>query len=285
MAAAPAGPRSASSSISGANLSITDAEFAQFQKLIYKIAGISLSDAKKILLAGRLSRRVRHHQLSSFAEYYRLVSGSQAGEELQIMVDLLTTNETYFFREGKHFDFLRQQVLANRPAGRQFDVWSAACSTGEEVYTLAMVLADELGADGPWSIMGSDISTQVLRLAASGHYPMERTRGMPPEYLKKYCLKGVREQAGTFLIDQRLRNHVRFSQINLNASLPDVGTFDVIFLRNVMIYFDQETKRKVVAQLAQRLKPGGHFIIGHSETLNGINETLRPVQPTIYMRP
>lgn len=269
----------------GSNPVLADAEFALFQKLIYKIAGISLSDAKKVLLAGRLSRRVRHYQLSSFAEYYKLVSGPQAGDELQIMVDLLTTNETYFFREGKHFDFLRRNILAGHPASRQFDVWSAACSTGEEVYTLAMVLADELGVDGPWSIMGSDISTQVLRLAASGHYPMERTRGMPPEYLKRYCLKGVREQDGTFLIDPRLRSHTRFSQINLNVPLPDVGTFDVIFLRNVMIYFDQETKRKVVAQLSQRLKPGGYFIIGHSETLNGISETLRAVQPTIYTKP
>lgn len=269
----------------GANPVLTDAEFAQFQRLIYKIAGISLSDAKKILLAGRLSRRVRHHRLGSFAEYYKLVSGPQAGDELQIMVDLLTTNETYFFREEKHFDFLRKHVLAKRAPGRSFDIWSAACSTGEEVYTLAMVLADELGVEGAWSIMGSDISTQVLRLAASGHYPLERTRGMPTDYLKKYCLKGVREQAGTFLIDPRLRNHVRFAQVNLNAPLPDVGTFDVIFLRNVMIYFDQETKRKVVAQLSQRLRPGGYFIIGHSETLNGINETLRAVQPTIYMKP
>lgn len=267
------------------NPTLGDAEFALFQKLIYKIAGISLSDAKKVLLAGRLSRRLRHHRLATFAEYYRLVSGPQAGSELQIMVDLLTTNETYFFREGRHFDFLRQHILANHPRQRQFDIWSAACSTGEEVYTLAMVLADELGSDGAWTIMGSDISTQVLRLAASGHYPMERTRGMPPEYLKKYCLKGVREQEGTFLIDQRLRSHVRFSQINLNTSLPEVGSFDVIFLRNVMIYFDQETKRQVVARLAQRLKPGGHFIIGHSETLNGINETLRAVQPTIYRLP
>lgn len=269
----------------GYNPVLSDAEFSQFQKLIYKIAGISLSDAKKVLLAGRLSKRVRHYQMSSFAEYYRMVSGPQAGGELQVMVDLLTTNETYFFREGKHFDFLRQRILAGRPAGRQFDVWSAACSTGEEVYTIAMVLADELGIDGPWSIMGSDISTQVLRMASGGHYPMERTRGMPPEYLKKYCLKGVREQEGTFLIDPRLRNHVRFSQVNLNEKLPDVGSFDVIFLRNVMIYFDQETKRKVVAQLSQRLKPGGYFIIGHSETLNGINETLRAVQPTIYVKP
>lgn len=266
------------------NPALSNAEFALFQKLIYKIAGISMSDAKKVLLAGRLLKRVRHHHLSSFSEYYRLVSGPQAGEELQIMVDLLTTNETYFFREEKHFDFLRRQILPQRPASRPLDIWSAACSTGEEVYTVAMVLADELGIGGPWSILGSDISTQVLRLAASGHYPMERSRGMPPEYLRKYCLKGVREQEGTFLIDARLRSHIRFAQVNLNAPLPDTGLFDVIFLRNVMIYFDQETKRKVVTQLSQRLRPGGYFIIGHSETLNGVNETLRPVQPTIYVK-
>ncbi|HSD37500.1 MAG TPA: CheR family methyltransferase [Rhodocyclaceae bacterium] len=267
------------------NLVPSDAEFAQFQRLIHKIAGISMSDTKKVLLSGRLTKRVRHHGLSSFSEYFRLISGPNAGDELQTMVDLLTTNETYFFREGKHFDFLRGLLRQERGGKRQFDVWSAACSSGEEVYTLAMVLADEMGVDGPWSIMGSDISTQVLSQAASGHYPMERTRGMPMEYLKKYCLKGVRENEGTFLIDQRLREHTRFQQVNLNEPLPNVGSFDVIFLRNVMIYFDQDTKRKVVAQLAQRLKPGGHFIVGHSESLNGINGPLRQIQPTIYRLP
>lgn len=267
------------------NPSITDGEFAQFQKLIYKIAGISLSDAKKVLLMGRLTKRLKHYDLGSFGEYYRYVTSGNAADELQLMVDLLTTNETYFFREEKHFDFLRERILPKHPPGRSFEVWSAASSTGEEIYTIAMVLADHFGLDGQWSILGSDISLSVLRTAEAGHYPMEKSRGLPPEYLKKYCLKGVREEAGTFLIDRRLRAHTRFRQVNLNQTLPDLGSFDVIFLRNVMIYFDLETKRQVVGRLVKKLRPGGHFIVGHSETLNGINEEVVPVQATIYRKP
>jgi chemotaxis protein methyltransferase CheR len=265
--------------------SVSDAEFAQFQALIYRIAGISLSDAKKLLLMGRLGRRLRHHQIDSYGEYFRLVTGARGADELQIMVDLLTTNETYFFREEKHFQFLSQQVLARHPPGRSFDIWSAACSTGEEVYTLAMVLAERFGLQAPWTITGSDISTQVLAAGERGLYPMERSRGMPKEYMRKYCLKGVRDHEGSFLIDQPLRGHVRFRQVNLNAPLANIGTYDVIFLRNVMIYFDLETKRQVVARLIQQLKPGGYFIVGHSESLNGITEALQVVQPTVYRKP
>ncbi len=269
----------------GGNAAITDREFALFQPLIYRTAGIHLSDAKKTLLVGRLHRRLQHHGLDSYGAYHDLVTGPAAGDELQTMVDLLTTNETYFFREERHFEFLRRQLLPGRAPGRPFEAWSAACSTGEEVYTLAMVLADDLGLDGPWSVTGSDISSRVLATASAGHYPMERTRGLPPDYLRRYCLKGVGSQAGTFLVDRRLHARVRFLQANLNAPLPPLGPFDVIFLRNVMIYFDTETKRRVVARLAERLRPGGYFIIGHSESLNGVNETLRPVAPTIYRKP
>lgn len=267
------------------NPSISDAEFARFQKLIYDIAGITLNDTKKILLVGRLAKRLRHYGLASFGQYYKLVTEGLYPEEKQVMVDLLTTNETYFFREEKHFDFLRQKILAGHPAGKPFDIWSAACSTGEEVYTLTMVLAECLGITGPWSVTGSDISQSVLRVAASGHYPLDHARGLSQERLAKYCLKGVREQEGSFLVDRRLRNHTRFLQVNLNATLPEIGPFDVIFLRNVMIYFDQDTKRKVVDRLIRKLRSGGYFIIGHSESLHGINSELQAVQPTVYRRP
>ncbi|MDP2824726.1 MAG: protein-glutamate O-methyltransferase CheR [Sulfuritalea sp.] len=263
---------------------ISDAEFAQFQKLIYRIAGISLSDAKKVLLVGRLGRRLKALSLDSFGEYFKVIESGDALER-QTMVDLLTTNETYFFREEKHFDFLSSVIVAEHPPGKTFDVWSAASSTGEEIYTLCMVLAGCMGVNGPWSVLGTDISTQVLAQAQSGHYPMEKTRGLPPEYLRKYCLKGVRQHEGTFLIAPELRRHTRFMQVNLNHTLPDVGKFHVIFLRNVMIYFDSDTKRKVVERLTQKLHPGGYFIVGHSESLNGLTERLRPIKPTIYRLP
>lgn len=264
---------------------ITDAEFAQFQKLIYQVAGISMADSKKTLLTGRLGKRLRELGMDSYGEYYRYVTSGSEPLEQQSMVDLLTTNETYFFREQAHFDFLREHILPAHPPGQAFRVWSAASSTGEEAYTLCMVLADELGMHGNWSILGSDISSRVLEAARRGQYWLDRTRGLPEAYLKKYCLKGVRSQAGSLLVAPELRRHTLFRQINLNQPLPDVGRFHLIFLRNVMIYFDNDTKRKVVRQLVDCLHPGGYFIIGHSESLNGINNTLRSVQPTIYRKP
>jgi chemotaxis protein methyltransferase CheR len=264
---------------------ITDAEFAQFQRLIYQIAGISLADSKKVLLVGRLGKRLRALNLSSFSEYYRYVASGDDPDERQTMVDLLTTNETYFFREEAHFDFLRRVIIPQHPPGQPLDIWSGASSTGEEIYTLCMVLADEMGTNGQWTILGSDISTHVLSIARRGQYWLDRTRGLPQEYLKKYCLKGVRTQEGSFLIAPELRRHTRFMQVNLNTTLPDIGKFHVIFLRNVMIYFDNDTKRKVVARLVERLRPGGYLIVGHSESLNGINETVKPVKPTIYRLP
>ncbi len=264
---------------------ITDQEFALFQRLIYKIAGISLSDAKKVLLVGRLSKRLKHYGFPTFSQYYRMLATGQHPEELQVMVDLLTTNETYFFREPRHFAFLRDEIIRPRRSPAPFRVWSAACSTGEEVYTLAMLLAETLPST-PWEVLGSDISTQVLAKAEAGHYPLDRNEGIPPAYLAKYCLKGVRSHSGSFLITPELKRRTRFEQVNLTLPVDaGIGDFEVIFLRNVMIYFDMDTKRKVVANLLPRLKSGGHLIIGHSETLNGIQQGLEPVRATIYRKP
>lgn len=264
---------------------ISDQEFGRFRDLIYQIAGIQLSDAKKVLLVGRLSRRLKHYGLSTFAQYYQLVTSPQESRELQTMVDLLTTNETYFFREPRHFEFLRDEIIRPRRSPAPFRVWSAACSTGEEVYTLAMLLAETL-PNAPWEVVGSDISTQVLARAEAGHYPLDRNEGIPPAYLVKYCLKGVRSHSGSFLITPELKRRTRFQQVNLTLPVDaEIGDFEVIFLRNVMIYFDMDTKRKVVANLLPRLKSGGHLIIGHSETLNGIQQGLEPVRATIYRKP
>lgn len=264
--------------------SLSDQEFALFQKLIYKIAGISLSEAKKVMLAGRLMRRLKALNLQSFSAYYRLLAEGNDPDELQMMVDLLTTNETYFFREAKHLDFLRDHILPQRGTP-PFRVWSAASSSGEEAYSIAMTLAEAIG-ETSWEIVGSDICTRVLEKAVRGHYALDRTDGIPPGHMRKYCLKGVRAQAGTFLIVPELRQRTRFYQINLMHPVDaGIGDFDVIFLRNVMIYFDPPTKAKVVNNLLPRLKRGGHLIIGHSETLTGIVDSLVTVRPTIYRKP
>lgn len=265
-------------------VNISDHEFSQFQQLIHQLAGIHLSPAKKALVSGRLAKRLNQHRLGSYAEYFKLLTGSQDKGELQMAVDLLTTNETYFFREPRHFDFLRHKILAAHKPGRPFRVWSAACSSGEEPYSIAMVLSDLLG-DGQWEVVASDISTRVLEKARTGHYPLERTSGISREHLSRYCLKGVGSQHGTLLVERGLRNRVNFMQVNLNQPLPALGEFDLIFLRNVMIYFDLETKRQVVKRMLPLLRSGGHFLIGHSESLNGVVDSLQAIAPAIYRKP
>jgi chemotaxis protein methyltransferase CheR len=262
---------------------ITDAEFGRFQRFIYDAAGISLTPAKKAMVSGRLSKRLRELQLDSFMAYIELLDSGKAAREVQFAVDLLTTNETYFFREPKHFDLLGR--LADEAAGRTqpFRVWSAACSTGEECYSIAMVLADRLG-EANWEIVGSDISARVVQRARFGHYPLSRAQHMPMTYMKRFCLKGTGEQQGTLLVDRELRKRVSFSLINLNTDLPRMGLFDVIFLRNVMIYFNGDTKRQVVARVLSQLRPGGYFCIGHSESLHEINASVEQVAPSIYRK-
>jgi chemotaxis protein methyltransferase CheR len=263
---------------------LSDQEFGQFRTLIKQLAGIHLSQEKKALVTGRLAKRLQQHGLESFGDYFRLLTQGDNRDELQTAVDLLTTNETYFFREPKHFDFLRQRILPTHPPGRTFRVWSAACSSGEEAYSVAMVLADQLG-DGPWELLASDISQRMLEKARLGHYLMERTDGISREHLSRYCLKGIGPEQGTLLVDKKLRNRINFAHINLTQALPAIGEFDLILLRNVMIYFTIETKRQVVQRILPLLKPGGHFLIGHSESLNGVFDGLQTLAPSIYRKP
>ncbi len=263
---------------------LKDDEFQQFRAWLHKTAGISLSPAKKPLVSGRLAKRLKHYKLPSYGEYFRLITQSSGSDELQIALDLLTTNETYFFREPKHFEFLSKEVLPHARPGQPFRLWSAASSSGEEPYTLAMTLAEGLGSM-QWEIVASDISSRVLEKARTGHYSLDRTEGIPKHMLVKYCLKGTGSQEGTFLIDRTLRNKVQFMQINLNNALPRIGEFDVVFLRNVMIYFDMDTKREVVSRMMPYLKSGGYFFVSHSESLNGISDSLELVKPSVYRKP
>jgi chemotaxis protein methyltransferase CheR len=265
-------------------ISITDQEFALFQRFIYDAAGINLSTSKKALVTSRLSKRLDLRQLRSFAEYFTVLSSGQDAQEVQIAIDLLTTNETYFFRESKHFDLLREQAQLARRRGQTFRVWSAACSTGEETYSIAMVLAATLQTV-PFELIGSDISSRVLERARTGHYAVSRTTHIPKPYLQQFCLRGTQDQEGTLLVDRSLRDRVRFMQVNLNSTLPRIGPFDLVFLRNVMIYFSPQTKRQVVERVLSVLKPGGYLLIGHSETLNELNTSAVSVAPSIYRKP
>lgn len=260
---------------------LTDAEFAQFQGLLRSITGIHLSEFKKTLIVARLSGRLRARRVRTFSEYFRLIREPRESEELQMAINHLTTNETFFFREPEHFQILKDFIQSLRPVPFPFRVWSAASSSGEEAYSIAMVLADVLGA-AKWEVVGSDISTRVLEKARAGIYTLERNGGIPKDYLHRYCLKGTGPREGCLLIGQQLRERVHFTQVNLNAAIPDLGRFDVVFLRNILIYFQNDQKRKVVEAILPRLQPNGLLIVGHSENLMGLTDRIRQVRPTVY---
>lgn len=264
-----------------AGLILSDHDFNQFRHWIFEISGISMGPSKKALVAGRLARRVQHHGLRSFHAYFEHLHRDTA--EHQIAIDLLTTNETHFFREPRHFELLRDVVLPGHTGAHPLRIWSAASSTGQEAYSIAMLLAHTLGQT-PWEVFGSDLSTRVLEQACSALYDIAMAREIPEDFLRKFCLKGVGAQAGRFLIAPEVTAHVYFSQINLNQELPNVGDFDVIFLRNVLIYFNEETKRGVIDRLQKKLRPGGWFFVGHSESLNGVNPALESYGYSVYRK-
>lgn len=262
---------------------ITTKEFSLFKAFIYQKAGINLADNKHLLVSGRLAKRLKHYGLSSYELYYKLILSGTYPEENQIAIDLLTTNETHFFREPKHFAFLKDQVELKETKGKSVRVWSAASSSGEEPYTIAMILAEVMG-DGSWEVIGSDISSKVLTQAQTGLYPISRAEEIPRQYLEKFCLKGTGTDSNKLLITQELRKRVRFMYVNLMESFPLTGDFDFIFLRNVMIYFDMDKKRQILQKIIPLLKKDGYLFIGHSETLNGITNLMTSVAPAIYQK-
>lgn len=261
---------------------LKDSEFEKFRKLIYELAGINLSNEKKALVSGRLQKRLRHYQISSYGKYYDIVTGGDDLEK-QILVNLLTTNETYFYREPDHFEFVKNHILQNWPEKRSFRVWSAASSTGEEAYTLAFYLAKFLRGEN-WEIVGTDINEEVVAKSGRGQYPMQRAENIPKEVLRNYCLKGVRSQEGTFLIRKFLRDKVNFYKMNLLEPNRDLGKFNLVFLRNVMIYFNRETRIKVVENILPYMYDDAYLIVGHAESLYGISGQIKAFRPTIYQK-
>lgn len=259
---------------------LSDQELRLFQTLIYDQAGIYMNDNKRALISGRLFKRLRHHGLNSFRDYYRLAT-EPGSPELQLLVDLLTTNETYFFLEPSHFEYLKT-VVADWPASQSLRVWSAACSSGEEPYSIAMVLAE---ARVPRrELLASDINQTILDRAARGVYPLRAAEKIPRPYLLKYCWKGKGDNAGFFRMGQELRRGLTFARVNLDRPFPELGRFHMIWLRNAMIYFNNETRRAIVDRIADALEPEGYFFIGHSETLHRITDRMRVVQPAVYRK-
>ncbi len=264
------------------NMSISQASFDHIRKFVHRIAGITIGEEKTMLVTSRLWRRLEVTGCANYEDYLRFVQSPAGVEEQALMIDLLTTNETYFFREPAHFQRLANQILPmvrNRPV----KVWCAACSTGEEAYSLAMVLSDKLGAAN-WDLLATDISRKVLTHARRGQYRLERLEQMPKQYLRDYCLRGVEDRNGMMAIAPELRNRVRFDQHNLLESLKTGEQFDVIFLRNVLIYFDQPTKQKVLQLLLQNLRPNGWLIVGHCESLMGLNLPVKQETPSVFRK-
>lgn len=267
--------------------SLTAKEFAAVQSLVRREAGIWLSDAKRALVIGRLQRRLRILSLSSFSGYLDRVQ-SDPLERIE-MLNCICTNETHFFREPAHFDFLERFIIplwrvqaARGERETCTRVWSAGCSTGEEPYSLAMVLLEQL-AGWDVQILATDLSTRVLDRAVAGVWPLAKAAEIPKRYLRKYMLRGTRSQDGKMKACGALQAAVAFQQVNLNDDrYPVIGRFDLIFCRNVMIYFDAQAKSHVCDRLLDHLQPDGHLFVGHAESLAGITSRVESVIPTVY---
>jgi chemotaxis protein methyltransferase CheR len=273
-------------------LSVTPALFQKFQKLIYAETGIWLSSSKTALLCGRLFRRLRELEIASLEIYYERVSQPDQQEERARMIDAITTNETRFFREPRQFDFMVQHVLPrwraeaeHRLRSRRIRIWSAGCSSGEEPYSLAMLLAKHLPADEGWDVrlLATDISNRVLDKARQGIYPITKSAELPPDLLHSFMLRGTADRESEMKVKVEIQQMVDFRRLNLNQdSAPVEGPFDAIFCRNVLIYFDAASKRRVVENLSRHLLANGFLFVGHAENLSSMFSQLRSLEPTIY---
>jgi chemotaxis protein methyltransferase CheR len=271
---------------------LSQRELALFQALVEKEAGIHLSAAKDALVANRLSRRLRELGLSSFSAYYSYVTERGHEAEKVRMLDSLCTHETSFFREPQHFELLRQRILpewaalgAKGQRARTLRVWSAACSTGEEPYSLAMCLLEALPPGSGWSVevLATDLSTWALQRTEQGLWSLDRAHTIPQPLLKAFMLKGVRSQEGLMKAGPELRAVMRFARVNLNVEREwPMGPFDLIFCRNVLIYFGAEARSRVITGMLRRLTPAGYFFLGHAESLIGINADVRSVSANVY---
>jgi chemotaxis protein methyltransferase CheR len=268
---------------------LSDAEFFRFCRLVHRHAGIHLTAQKKEMVRARLMKILRVRALKSFQEYYELVLADKSGAELAGLLDALSTNLTAFWREPGHFQYLAQEILPDWPQGREplrKILWSAGCSSGEEPYTLAMLLLDAFsGRDlSGVKVYASDLNTQVLAQAERGIYPFSRIEALPPEWRRRFFQKGIRDRTGYVQVKLEVRRLVHFFRFNLMDTFPFREKADVIFCRNVMIYFEKNTQIKLVEKFHQALKPGGYLFIGHSESLCNHQHRFKYVKPAIYRK-
>jgi chemotaxis protein methyltransferase CheR len=265
--------------------------FDRLSEFIKSELGIKMPVSKKTLLEARLQKRLRELDMATHEQYCDYLFSKEGMEqELVNLVDVVTTNTTDFFREPKHFDFLSSRVLPDfygrGGSARHVNIWSAGCSSGEEPYTLSMVLSEyaRLNTGFTFSILATDISTHVLRMAVRAIYSESKIAPIPPEYRKRYLLRSRDRSKGIVRIGPEARSHVRFRRLNFMEEFSFDGQLDVIFCRNVVIYFDRQTQEVLFTRFCRKLKPGGYLFIGHSESLAGMTLPLELVAPTVYRR-
>ena len=268
-----------------------DSEFDFIRSLVYERSRINLSPDKRQLVSARLGKRLRATNLTTVGDYCRLLKSMEAPEELSHLIDAISTNHTFFFREMAHFDFVREKALPELAARARTErwnrlrFWSAACSSGEEPYSLAMTLADHLPTL-MWQIEATDISHRILKKAVAGIYNQEAISRLPLATVRSHFQRGVGPQEGNYRVKARLRERVNFQHMNLlDGEPPFAEPFHAIFCRNVMIYFDRPTQEELIARLTRKLVPGGYLFVGHSESLTHLKQPLRAIRPAVYQKP
>lgn len=261
---------------------LTEQEFQWVAKIMYQAVGIHLKDGKQNLVRARLGRRTRSLGCRSFSEYLSLVEADASGGELQVMVDLLTTNKTEFFRDAVHFDFIRERILRPRKEQKKWRFWSAGCSTGQEPYSLAMLVADFFGSlqGRDVKILATDICRLVLARAADGYYEAEELEGLPPAYLQRF----LKPEGQGYRVKAEIRQLVHFALLNLNGDWPMRGPFQAILCRNVMIYFDRVTRERLLERFYALLEDGGYLFVGLSESLTGLRHPYTYIRPAVYQK-
>lgn len=269
------------------SLDLTNKQFEKISEIVYKLCGINLHLGKEVLVKARLAKRLRWLGLNSFEGYMDYLEHDESGQELAIMIDSLTTNKTSFFRESQHFDYLRRHILPElKSRGNKIRIWSAGCSSGEEPYTLAIVIRETFPdiAKMDVRILATDISTKVLGTAKEAVYGQDVLRDVPPELVGKYFTCTRTKSPRTYKVNNDVKSMIRLAKLNLMEPWPMKGPFDAIFCRNVMIYFDKPTQQELVRRYFELLEPGGHLFVGHSESLTASSHQFKYVQPAVYIK-
>ncbi len=268
---------------------LSEREFEIIRDLVMSKTGIVINSNKRELIYSRLSKRIRTLGLAGFGQYIQLLDGGNNRDEMVAFVNAITTNLTAFFREGHHFDYLRSKAIPelkrHNAGSRKIRVWSAGCSTGEEPYSLAMTFADELGFETwDWKILATDIDTDVLATANSRVYSEERVTGINSDKLHKWFRRGTGRNQGMVQVSKRLNEHIAFRQLNLIQPWPIKTKFDIIFCRNVVIYFDLPTQKRIFEGYAEHLTDDGLLFIGHSESLFKVTDRFESIGNTVYRK-